>query len=66
MTDELRTALSADVLDEDHVKALTGQLRELRDKEVDNNIATLLQVRNTLEPKQVRTLYRVLYPEMSQ
>ena len=66
VTDELRTALSADVLDEDHVKALTGQLRELRDKEVDNNIATLLQVRNTLEPKQVRTLYRVLYPEMSQ
>jgi len=65
VTDQLRTALSADVLDEEHVKDLTGQLRELRNKEVDNNIETLLQVRNTLDPKQVRTLYRVLYPELS-
>jgi len=62
VTDELREALSADDLDEVLVKDLAGKLCELRNKEVDNNIATLLEVRNTLDPKQVRTLYRVLYP----
>lgn len=63
VTDELRMALSADDLDEALVKDLAGKLCELRNQEVDNNIATLLEVRNTLDPKQVRTLYRVLYPD---
>ncbi|MDA1113725.1 MAG: Spy/CpxP family protein refolding chaperone [Planctomycetota bacterium] len=62
VSDELRIALSAEVMDEKQVKALAAKLCELRNKEVDNNIETLLQVRNTLDPKQVRTLYRVLYP----
>lgn len=66
VTNDLREALSAEVMDEEHVKGLAAKLCELRNKEVDNNIETLLQVRNTLDPKQVRTLYRVLYPEQHQ
>lgn len=62
VTDELRVALSAEIMDEKQVRALAAKLCELRNQEVDNNIATLLQVRNALDPKQVRTLYRVLYP----
>lgn len=63
VTDDLRTALSASEMDEEYVKDLAAKLCELRNQEVDNNIATLLEVRNALEPKQLRTLYRVLYPE---
>ena len=63
VTDELRIALSAEDLNEVLVKELAGKLCQLRNKEVDNNITTLLEVRNTLDPKQVRTLYRVLYPD---
>lgn len=59
---DLRQALSAEILDDVRVKELAAELSELRRREVDNNIATLLEVRNILEPKQVRTLYRVLYP----
>jgi len=66
VTDELRVALSAPEMDEDYVKELAAKLCELRTREVDNNIATLLEVRNALEPQQVRALYRVLYPEQGQ
>ena len=62
VTEDLRHALSAEELDSERVRELAAELSELRRKEVDNNIATLLEVRNVLEPKQVRTLYRVLYP----
>lgn len=63
VTEDLRLALSAEVLDGDRVRELAAELSELRRKEIDNNIATLLEVRDVLEPKQVRTLYRVLYPD---
>ena len=66
VTNELRMALSAEEMDEVLVKELAAKLCELRNQEVDNNIATLLEVRNTLDPKQVRTLYRVLYPDQGQ
>lgn len=62
VANDLKEALSAETLDADRVKNLAAELSELRRQEVDNNIATLLEVRNVLEPKQVRTLYRVLYP----
>ena len=63
ITEELRQALSEDNLDEDRVRQLAAELGRLRNQEIDNNIATLIEVRNVLEPKQVRTLYRALYPD---
>ncbi len=63
ITEELRQALSEDNLDEEHVRELAAELGRLRNQEIDNNIATLIEVRNVLEPKQVRTLYRALYPD---
>ena len=62
VANELKEALASEELDHELVKSLAAELSELRQQEVDNNIATLLEVRNVLEPKQVRTLYRVLYP----
>lgn len=63
VADELKIALAAEVLDKELVTDLAAKLSELRRREVDNNLATLIEVRNVLEPKQVRTLYRVLYPD---
>jgi len=63
ITEELRQALSEDHLDEERVRELASELGRLRNQEIDNNIATLIEVRNVLEPKQVRTLYRALYPD---
>lgn len=63
VTEELQVALSEPEMDDARVKALAEELCRLRNQEVDNNIATLLEVRTVLEPHQLRTLYRAFYPD---
>jgi Spy/CpxP family protein refolding chaperone len=62
-TQELQEALQADPIDEDRVKALAEDLRQLRREEVDQQVGALLAVRELLTPYQTRLLYQVLYPE---
>lgn len=63
VTEELRVALSGPDFDQERVKDLADELCTLRNQEVDNNIATLLQVRDVLKPGQLRELYHLLYPD---
>ena len=63
VTEELRVALSGHDFDQVRVKELADELCALRNQEVDNNIATLLQVRDVLKPGQLRELYHLLYPD---
>lgn len=62
-TRELQEALQADPMAEDRVKELAEELRQLRREEVDQQVGTLLAVRELLTPYQTRLLYQVLYPE---
>lgn len=62
-TRDLQEALQGDPMDEDRVKALAEELRQLRREEVDQQVGTLLAVRELLTPYQTRLLYQVLYPE---
>jgi len=66
VTEELRTALSGPDFDQEKVKELADELCVLRNKEVDNNVETLLQVRDVLKPGQLRELYHLLYPDWDQ
>jgi Spy/CpxP family protein refolding chaperone len=63
VTEELRVALSGPDFDQMRVKELADELCSLRNQEVDNNITTLLQVRDVLKPGQLRELYHLLYPD---
>lgn len=62
-TRQLQAALDKDPLDPEQVKALAESLRVLRRQEVDQQVGTLLAVRELLTPYQTRLLYQVLYPD---
>lgn len=62
-TRALQEALGQESIDSVLVAALAEDLRQLRREEVDQQLGTLLAVRELLTPFQTRLLYQVLYPE---
>jgi len=62
-TRELQAALQQEEIDTEAVTILAEELRQLRREEVDQQVGTLLAVRELLTPYQTRILYQVLYPE---